>query len=316
MIVAMIIVCAMIFFFCIFTIILHGMLKDKMKVEERMKGFVLEEKENRQRTAQKRKKIKEKRKKGLKTRKELAQIENELYNVGIRMPVQNFLVIWIGITIAIPAVLVFAGVHKMICFVIALGIAFGPMLFVSQKKKKRKAKLEGQLVEAISVMGNALKAGHSFQAAMNNIATDMEAPISEEFERVFKETQRGMTMEESMNRMVERTGSDDLDMLCTAIIIQRKVGGNLAEVLEKISETIQSRIGLRMEIKTRTASGRLSGYIVGALPFLLLGVMSVLNPDYTSGLFETDIGHIMLAIGIVLECVGFVVIKKVVSIKY
>ena len=84
---------------------------------------------------------------------------------------------------------------------------------------------------------------------MSNIATDMEAPISEEFGRVFKETQRGMTLEESMNRMVERTDSDDLDMLCTAIIIQRKVGGNLAEVLEKISGTIQSRISLRKEIK-------------------------------------------------------------------
>lgn len=316
MIVAMIIVCAMIFFFCIFTIILYGILKDKMEVEKRIKGFVFGEKEHRQRTAQKRKRVKEKNNKGVRTRKELAQIENELYNVGIRIPVQEFLMIWIGITIAIPAVLVLAGVNKVICFVMALIIAFGPMFFVKQKKKKRKLKLEGQLVEAISVLGNALKAGHSFQAAMNNIATDMEAPISEEFGRVFKETQRGMTLEESMNRMVERTGSDDLDMLCTAIVIQRKVGGNLADVLEKISETIQSRISLRMEIKTRTASGRLSGYIVGALPFLLLAIMSILNPDYASGLMETDTGHIMLAIGLVLECIGFVVIRKIVAIKY
>ena len=117
----------------------------------------------------------------------------------------------------------------------------------------------------------------------------MEAPISEEFGRVFKETQRGMTLEESMNRMVERTDSDDLDMLCTAIIIQRKVGGNLAEVLEKISGTIQSRISLRKEIKTRTASGQL---------------------------FETSAGRAMLAFGFVWECIGFAVIKKVVTIKY
>lgn len=316
MIVAMIIVCAMVFFFCIFTIILYSVLKNKMTVEERIKGFVFEERENRQKTTKKRKRVKEKKNRGIKTRKELAQIENELYNVGIRIPVQEFLMIWIGITIAFPAVLVVAGVNKMICFVLTLIIAFGPMLFVKHKKKKRKTRLEGQLVEAISVLGNALKAGHSFQAAMNNIATDMEAPISEEFGRVFKETQRGMTMEESMDRMVERTGSDDLDMLCTAIIIQRKVGGNLADVLEKISETIQSRISLRMEIKTRTASGRMSGYIVGALPFLLLAVMSVLNPDYSSKLLDTDIGHIMLAVGLILECIGFIVIKKVVTIKY
>lgn len=114
--------------------------------------------------------------------------------------------------------------------------SFFPMIYVRGKKKKRKNRLEGQLIEAIGVLSNALKAGHSFQSAMSNIATDMEAPISEEFGRVFKETQRGMTLEESMNRMVERTDSDDLDMLCTAIIIQRKVGGNLAEVLEKYQE--------------------------------------------------------------------------------
>ena len=102
----------------------------------------------------------------------------------------------------------------------------------------------------------------------------------------------------------------------TAIIIQRKVGGNLADVLEKISETIQSRITLRKEIKTRTASGRMSGYIVGALPFLLLGAMSILNPEYASGLFDTDVGRIMLGFGLVWECIGFVIIKRIVTIKY
>ena len=246
----------------------------------------------------------------------MAQIENELYNVGIRIPVQQFLMIWVAITIAIPCVLVLAGINNVICFAVTMVVAFGPMIFIKLKKKKRTSMLEGQLVDAINVLTSALKAGHSFQSAMNNIAVDMEAPISEEFGRVFRETQRGMTLEESLNRMVDRTGSDDLDMLCTAIIIQRKVGGNLSEVLEKISETIQSRISLRMEIKTRTSSGRLSGYIVGALPFILLIMMSVVNPDYASGLFETDIGHIMLVVGIILEIIGFVVIKKIVTIKY
>ena len=105
-------------------------------------------------------------------------------------------------------------------------------------------------------------------------------------------------------------------MLCTAIIIQRKVGGNLAEVLEKISGTIQSRISLRKEIKTRTASGRMSGFIVGALPFLLLGMMTALNKEYAAQLFETPAGRAMLAFGFVWECIGFAVIKKVVTIKY
>lgn len=246
----------------------------------------------------------------------MAQIENELYNVGINIPVQEFLIIWLAASISIPFVMVLIGVQKGICIGCAVIFALFPMLYVQRKKKKRKAKLEGQLLEAAGVMENALKAGHSFQTAMNSIATDMEAPIAEEFGRCFKETQSGMTLEDSMGRMVERTDSDDLDMLCTAIIIQRKVGGNLADVLEKISETIQSRITLRKEIKTRTASGRMSGYIVGALPFLLLGAMSMLNPEYASGLFDTDVGRIMLGFGLVWECIGFVIIKRIVTIKY
>jgi tight adherence protein B len=316
MLVILIIVCAVVFFFCIFTIILHGVAKDKLKVEERIKDFVLEEKEEPKKTTAKQKKLKVKKNTGLKTRKELAQIENELYNVGIQIPVQQFIAIWISASIVIPIILVIVGVPSVICIALVALIAFFPMVYVRGKKKKRKNRLEGQLIEAIGVLSNALKAGHSFQSAMSNIATDMEAPISEEFGRVFKETQRGMTLEESMNRMVERTDSDDLDMLCTAIIIQRKVGGNLAEVLEKISGTIQSRISLRKEIKTRTASGRMSGFIVGALPFLLLGMMTVLNKEYAAQLFETPAGRAMLAFGFVWECIGFAVIKKVVTIKY
>lgn len=316
MMVIFIIVSAMIFFFSVFTIILYGITKDRMKVEERIKGFVTDEREKKTKQIKKNKRLKVKKNTGLRTRKELAQIENELYNVGINIPVQEFLIIWLCVTIIIPFILVIIGLSKIICFVCAVVFALLPMLFVRHKKKKRKSKLESQLLEAIGVLENALKAGHSFQSAMNSIATDMDAPISEEFGRVFRETQRGMTLEESMNRMVERTDSDDLDMLCTAIVIQRKVGGNLADVLEKISETIQSRISLKKEIKTRTASGRLSGYIVGALPFLLLGVMVTLNPDYASGLFETQAGKVMMVFGLVWECIGFAVIKKVVTIKY
>ena len=316
MIVVAIIVSAMIFFFSVFTIAVYGIFKNRIQVEERIKGIVTDDREKKTKQKQRRKRLKVKKNTGLRTRKELAQIENELYNVGIKIPVQEFLTIWISFSIIIPVILVVTGVPTIVCFVATIFFALIPMLFVRHKKKRRKSKLEGQLLEAISVLENALKAGHSFQSAMNNIATDMEAPISEEFGRVFKETQRGMTLEESMERMVERTDSEDLDMLCTAIIIQRKVGGNLADVLEKISETIQSRIGLRKEIKTRTASGRLSGYIVGALPFLLLGVMATLNPDYASGLFDTSAGKAMMVFGLVWECIGFIIIRKIVTIKY
>ena len=175
MLVILIIVCAMVFFFCIFTIILHGIAKDKLKVEERIKDFVLEEKEERKKTTTKKKRLKVKKNTGFKTRKELAQIENELYNVGIQIPVQQFIVIWISASIMVPIILVIVGVSSVICIALVALIAFFPMIYVRGKKKKRKNRLEGQLIEAIGVLSNALKAGHSFQSAMSNIATDMEA---------------------------------------------------------------------------------------------------------------------------------------------
>lgn len=176
--------------------------------------------------------------------------------------------------------------------------------------------MESQLIEGITVITNALKAGHSFQTAMGNIAVDMEGPMAEEFGRVTRETQRGMTLEASFNSLCERIGSDDLEMLCQTILIQRKVGGNLTEVLDKISETIRNRLDLKEEIKTLTSSGKISGYIIGALPVILLVLISMINPVYARPLFNTVIGNILLLISVILEVIGFIMINKVVDIKY
>lgn len=250
------------------------------------------------------------------TKKELEKLGNQIYDVGIRMSPQRFLTFWVAAAFGLPLLLSLLGLPVIIAAAAAFAIALGPILLLKLRKNKRRKQLEEQLVEAISVLVNALRAGHSFQQAMNSISHEMNGPIAEEFGRVFLETQHGMTMQDSFDRMVERTGSADLEMLCTAILIQRDVGGNLAEVLENISGTIQNRLKLKAEIKTRTASGRLSGYIVGALPILLLVAMSVVNPDYSSALFTTNAGHVMLGIGAAMEATGFLVIQKVVNIKY
>ena len=251
-----------------------------------------------------------------KTKKQFKKLENEFYDTGIKMPVQQFMTVWILSAFLFPMLMLLLGINKSVCAAAAPIVAAAPVLIVKTKKKKRRAILETQLTEAISVLCNALKAGHSFQTAMNSITQEMDGPIAEEFGRVFRETQHGMTMEDSMTSMVERTGSDDLEMLCTAILIQREVGGNLAEVLFNISSTIQKRLNLKKEIKTRTASGRVSGIMIGALPILILVGISVINPGYSGPLFTTDAGRIMLAISAFMEITGFIVINKIVSIKY
>ena len=265
---------------------------------------------------QKSKKTKADNKFAAKTKKELEMLGNQIYDVGIKMSAEKFITIWFGLTLAVPGLMFAMKVNSFICLTAAVIIAAGPIVLMNQRKKKRRNELEGQLTEALSILCSALRAGHSFQSAMNNISNEMTGTVSEEFGRMFRETQHGMTLADSMERMTERTGSADVEMMCTAILIQREVGGNLAEVLTNISDTIQQRLELKAEVKTHTASGRLSGYLVGALPVVILIAISVINPDYCGSLFSTRAGNIMLAAGAVMEVIGFIVIQKVVSIKY
>ena len=308
--------------FCLVAIASNVLLRDKLQVAERMVSLKAEGEGGASAGSAQAKKPKlslkamfANKKKSQRTRKQLEKLETELYDAGMQVPVESFMVAWLCITLAVPAVLALAGAPLPASMAAAVACAFLPLLWIKIRKQRRRAKLETQLVDAITVLVSALKAGHSFQSAMNDIARDMEAPISEEFGRVFRETQRGMSLDESMERMSERVGSEDLSMLCTAISIQRQVGGNLAEVLENIAATVKSRLDLKAEIKTRTASGRVSGYIIGALPIVILLAVSVMNPEYTKQLFEPD-GRLLLVIGGVMEVIGFIVINKIVSVKY
>ena len=315
--IALIAILAALFLFCAFRLIGAVFLRKHLVIQDRILDIQGEKTEKTPlQTARKKAKKVNKSTAAAKTKKQLEKLESELYDVGIRIPVREFLAVWIAAALGLPLILGLLGVNVLICCAIIFLCAAGPIILLKLRKKKRREELNGQLVEAISVLCNALRAGHSFQQAMSSIAEEMNGPIAEEFGRVFRETQHGMTMQDSMERMIDRVESDDLEMLCTAILIQREIGGNLAEVLENIAGTVQSRLALKAEIKTRTASGRLSGYLVGALPIVLLIAISVINPEYSSTLYTTQLGHILLIVGGVMEVIGFLVIKKIITVKY
>ena len=295
------------------------MMNNRLEISSRM-DMVREGGETKQPEKKQRERKKKKNKEApgavARTKKELEKLENQIYDVGIQLPAGKFLMLWASVTLLLPLFLLLCGINGPAAISAAVLCALGPPLYLKQRRKKRRAEMEGQLTEAIGILCNALRAGHSFQTAMNNIAGEMTGTVSEEFGRVFRENQHGMTLEECLGGMCERIGSADLEMLCTAILIQREVGGNLAEVLENISGTISARLALKTEIKTRTASGRLSGYIVGALPILILITISAINPEYSNMLYTTEAGWIMLGAGGVMEVIGFLVISKIVNVKY
>ena len=200
--------------------------------------------------------------------------------------------------------------------VMALLAALIPPLLVKQAKAKRMVKFNNQLGEALTIMANSLRAGFSFMQAVDNMSKEMPPPLSTEFARLLKEMNLGNTTEEALDNLLSRVDSEDLDMVVTAVKIQRQVGGNLAEVLERIAATIKQRIKLKGEVKTLTAQSRISGLIIGLLPVFIIAVVSLLNPEYITTLFTHPFGMLMIGWAVISEIIGFIVIRKIVAIEY
>ena len=245
----------------------------------------------------------------------LEQIADELYVAGVALRAEEFITIWILTGVVIPAIALFLGAPTTVCIGIVIVGAGAPITWVSIKKNKRLTLLGTQLSDALTIICNALRVGQSFQAAMKSVAEEMEEPISREFMRVYRETQYGMPLETSLARLVSRTKNPDLELMCSTVVIQRQIGGNLAVILQNISETINQRIRLRGEIHTMTSAGRMSGYIVGALPAFIILLLMFINPSYIDMFFTTRSGRIMLLVSVVLEAIGFAMVNKIVNIK-
>ncbi|MEW6423890.1 MAG: type II secretion system F family protein [Bacillota bacterium] len=190
-----------------------------------------------------------------------------------------------------------------------------PWIVVRLAAKRRVIRFNGQLADTLLVMANSLRAGFSFLQAIEVVQREMPPPVSREFGRTFRELSLGTPVEEALTGLARRVKSDDLSLVVTAVLIQRQVGGNLAEVLEKISRTIQERVRIQGEIRTLTAQGRISGIIVGLLPVFLLVVMTAINPGYTGILFTTPVGRLMLACAALAQLLGWFLIRRITHIR-
>lgn len=246
-------------------------------------------------------------------RKVIANVEEELLKADLPLRGEEY--------IALTLVL-FAG-GGLFGYLIngqGAGIVFGalglicPVIFLQRKKRLRLDKMNRQIGDCLTVMINSLKAGFSFQQTMDQVSKEMSGPLGMEFGRTTREISLGMTAEEALKNMGRRLESDDIDLMITAILIQRQSGGNLAEILENIAETLRERVRIKGEIKTLTAQGRISGWIVGLLPLVLFAIMLVISPGYMEVFFESRTGLFLLVGGVVSQLFGVMVIKKIVDI--
>ncbi len=192
---------------------------------------------------------------------------------------------------------------------------FGPRIYVNMRRNGRLNQFNDQLGDAIMQMSNGLRAGYSVLQAMESVASELPAPISQEFRRVVQEMQLGLGMEQALANMLRRIDSDDLDLMITAVNVQREVGGNLADILDVISFTIRERVRIKGEVRTLTSQGRMSGYVISFLPIGLGLLLMVLNRDYIMLLFQETCGWIMLATAAILISSGAFAISKITDIE-
>ena len=190
-----------------------------------------------------------------------------------------------------------------------------PKFYLNHRRKSRIDKLNAQLPEALMIISNALKAGFGLLQALDNAAENLEHPISTELGRTIHEMNIGSSAEEAMLALSERSESYDLDIVVTAILVQRTVGGNLGEILDTVASTMRERIRIRGEIQTLTAQQKLTGMVIGALPIGVGVLFQLMQPGYISPLFVTILGKVMLGVAVILEVIGIMIIQRILNIE-
>ncbi|RHM54578.1 secretion system protein F [Mitsuokella sp. AF33-22] len=188
-------------------------------------------------------------------------------------------------------------------------------LLLALRIRRRRKKFTNQLGDMLTMVANALRAGFSFMQAFELISREMDAPMGKEVRLVVNEVNLGNTLETALDNMQKRVASPDFELVVTAVLIQRQVGGDLAQILDTISETIQERIRMRREIMTLTAQGRASALVVACIPVGLAGIISTFNPNYLKPLIETEMGRMCIFGAVILQVVGFIIIHRIVDIK-
>jgi tight adherence protein B len=190
-----------------------------------------------------------------------------------------------------------------------------PVFWLAMRKRKRIKQFMAQMSDALELVGRALRAGHGLASGLHVVAEEMAPPIAEEFGRVFEEQNLGIPLEDALRGLAERVPTMDVRFFVTAVVIQRTSGGDLAEILDKIGRLIRERFQILGQVQALTAEGRLSGVVLLALPPGLLAFTYMTNPDYVGLLFTTAVGTKLLAGAAVLQAVGALAIKKIITIK-
>jgi tight adherence protein B len=246
---------------------------------------------------------------------QLRDAEFILQQAGISWTLQTLLVLSLGTALALGSMTLIATRSLPVGIGATVLGAMLPNSYVRRRRTKRFNAFEEMLPESIDLVGRALRAGHPLTAGFKMAADDGAEPVAGEFRRVFEEQRFGLPLQESLLGMADRVNLVDVRILVTAILIQREVGGNLAEILDNLAAVVRARFTIRRQLRVYTAQGRMTGYLLAALPLILFSILYTLNPSYMSILFTDPIGKLLIVVAVSMQLVGFLWIRKIIKIE-
>jgi tight adherence protein B len=239
--------------------------------------------------------------------------ENEI--AKITMPPEQIIVLTgVGSLLALLFIKFLTG-SLLLGIIFAVVIPFGVRFFLKKSLERQRKLFAEQLPDNLQVLASALRAGHSFIGALSVVVNDAPEPARSEFQRVVADEQLGVPIDNALRVVVERMKSRELEQVALVGALQRETGGNTAEVLDQVTDTIRERFELQRTVQTLTAQGRMSRWVLTALPLFLLGVITIINPGYMSIMYHTTGGKAALVLSGISVISGSFVIKKIVNIK-
>jgi tight adherence protein B len=225
----------------------------------------------------------------------------------------------ISIMLAVFTVVVVLGLLRQTnpLLMLALAVAFAstPVLWLSRQASQLRQVFGDKLPEALDYISRAMRAGHSLTSAIGMVGKEFPGPAGVEFKTVSDEIAFGIPFKDAISQLTERVQSSDLNFFVISLLIQHETGGNLTELLDGLTKTMRERVKLRGKIRTLSSEGRASAWILGSMPFVLTGILSLINPGYISQLWTTPQGQTLILIGIGLMSVGFFMLNRIIQIK-
>jgi len=247
--------------------------------------------------------------------KQFRAVQRLLTRADLPLLASELLYICLGCAVAVAFVFLVAGAPAILVVLFMFAAGAAPIFYVMSKARRRMKAFDNQLPDLLITIAASLKAGHSFRHAIQAVVDEGAEPTARELRRVLTETRLGRPMDEALAEMGERIGSKNLSFVLNVVTIQRQIGGSLAGLFDVVAETVRQRQQFARKIRSLTATGRMSAYVLGGLPFLVAALISLISPAYMSPLWHSSTGHTMVAVALVMLAIGSVVLKKIVSFR-